>query len=448
MFTSRVTRLVRLTYFVVIISVMTGCAAVDKKKKNDIDADVGIIKSDRELTALRDEVTLFVKNLESATRITADSIERNTNDIPVRGAALAWKVEVLWLTSDVDYARDPRIRLLNCCVFTVRLLDYFTTGEGKELFGDQQPLAVQTAESLQQSVESLAREYLPDERLSEFYSTVKAKARKSPIRGLFQIDDRDFYNESASTESALSRLFNLPGSVVLIGRKALDPTSSLARSVDRFNALMDDYPSMMRREAQLLWSHLEESDSIKRTVNSIDDFSQSSVRWESVAKELPTRLREEVRLALDEAVAHQPALHETLDKIQTTLASAETVSTSIERSIGEVGKIFERTDDVPDEPGAKFDITEYKMTADAISAATIELRSLLAEFRQFADGDSLERVKAKADELTASALGQTSTELRGVIDHLWWSIAEICLLVLVLAIVYRWVSRGLLRKRT
>ncbi len=229
MFTSTIGRSKRLTCLVVIVSMMAGCAGPGKKAKNSVGASVADLKSDRELSALRVEVIEFIDDLESAIRSSADRIERNTTEASVRRAAMLWKVEVFELTNDVNHERDPRINLLNCCVFTVRLRDYFSTGEGKDIFGDQQPIAVQTADRLQEQVESLAREYFPEERLSELHRDVKQKARKSPIQGLFQIDNRDFYSsESAVTESALSWLVTSPWRAFQSGQEALDPTSSLA----------------------------------------------------------------------------------------------------------------------------------------------------------------------------------------------------------------------------
>ena len=76
MFTSTFGRSMRLACLVVIVSMMTGCAGPGKKAKNSVGASVGDLKSDRELSALRQEVIEFVEDLETAIRITSDAIER------------------------------------------------------------------------------------------------------------------------------------------------------------------------------------------------------------------------------------------------------------------------------------------------------------------------------------------------------------------------------------
>ena len=385
------------------------------------------------------------------------------------------------LANDMDCDLDPRMVLLNYWVFAVRMYDYFSSGEGSGLFGDAQPIAVQASGRIRKRALSLAQTYFPGDRLSQVAREVETRARQTPIRHLSQInDDVELYTEeTTSAKGALSWLVASPWRAVIAGKRALDPTAKLAESIDRFTDMLQDYPSLVRWQTELLWLQLEESDSISKTAGGIDDLLQSSVRLATLAEDLPERIGDEVRQLLDEVVANQPALHESLEKTQATaetlddlLARAETVSSNIERSVSEIvraGEVWEKTasavtqtveqiqkfgkpheaaqpsDQLDNRPSEPFDIKEYTQTAEALIAASIELRSLLAEFREFLEGDS-----DRIEDLTASALGQASVELRGVIDLLSRRAAQSCLLIFVFAIILRvtWVRDWRSKRRS
>ena len=95
----------------------------------------------------------------------------------------------------------------------------------------------------------------------------------------------------------------------------------------------------------------------------------------------------------------------------------------------------------------KFDITEYTQTAEALNRSTVELRDLLSEVRSFLSGETLEKDLSRVVPLTKAALAETITETRGIVDHIAWRAVQLCGLVFLLALVYRFLAGRLVVRR-
>ena len=57
--------------------------------------------------------------------------------------------------------------------------------------------------------------------------------------------------------------------------------------------------------------------------------------------------------------------------------------------------------------------------------------------RSFLAGETLEKDLARVVPLTKAALAQTVTETRGIVDYIAWRAVQLCGLVFLLALIYR-----------
>ena len=64
----------------------------------------------------------------------------------------------------------------------------------------------------------------------------------------------------------------------------------------------------------------------------------------------------------------------------------------------------------------------------------------------FLDDDSLDQNMTRFKTLTATALAQTGVETRGLVDHFAWRIAQLFALLLILALVYRYLASRFVAK--
>lgn len=474
--------------FVGLVAVHAGCASSNGPEKELTLSSLPRLQSERFETALYEDLTNLVEYAEHEIAATADKIQASTEDRNVQRVALLWKLNFTERSNRSLAKRQPLPLLTDFWAFTIRQTNYLTNGEGKELFGDQQLLAVETAVSLQSKAETLARNYLPGDTLPDAVRRLESFARDNPIHGVFEFQLAEAFSSGQEVQGLLSKIIGVPWQLTKSGREALDPTSNLARSVERFTELMEDYPSMVRWQTQLLWYDIQNSPSMRTTVSSIENLSESSVRLAAVAETLPQQVREEIRLALDDIEARQPEIRKTLDHAKEAvkathdaLKRAETVSGTIERSVDAVtraGEVWQTTAEsvtgaikqiqqfgkprtldetqsraaVPEGGGGgvtttrKFDIKDYTETADALTVTTEELRALLSEVRMFLDSDSLDQDLTRFKTLTTTAFAQTGVEIRGLVDHFAWRIAQLLALLLILALFYRYLASRFVAK--
>ncbi len=464
-----------------------GCSALQGPKSGMRLTGGNELQTDAAAAALREDLVQFIEHSEGDVMATANEIEAATQETEVRKAALLWKVNLIQRANEALIEREPIALLFDSWAFCAQQVEYLQQGDGRELFKDQQSLAVAAAARMRTDIEAIAREHVPADKLPDMIRKIESHVRANPIRGVFAGDSVKSFSASDDGESLLTKVIGSPWRAFQAGQDALDPTTRLSESVDRFTLIMEDYPSLVRWQAQLLLLSTLDAPAIQSTVRGIESVSESSVRLATVAEELPTRVREEMKVALDDFVAYQPELRQTIEDTRATvegineaLERAVSVSATIERSFAEMsraGEIWETTAEAvtvtakqlqqfkgatqesemtpgvsEGEKGAgsnrnKFDINDYTRTAEAAAKTTAEIRALLAELRVFLDGDTLEKHLSRIDALTESALGQTATQADGVVDHITWRAVQLCALTFVLAIIYRLVATRVLAKR-
>ena len=111
-------------------------------------------------------------------------------------------------------------------------------------------------------------------------------------------------------------------------------------------------------------------------------------------------------------------------------------------------------DSVPGDTGTtnkkrkKFDITEYKQTAETLTRSTVELRELLSEVQSFLSGKTIEKDLTRVVPLTKAALAETIAETRGLVDYIAWKAVQLCGLVFLLAVIYRFLASRIVVRRT
>jgi hypothetical protein len=428
----------------------SGCQAPERDRPGEQRLDAGLALPRPSTTVLRDALERFVEFAESRVADAAERIERETTDREVRRAALIWKLELLPdMQADLQ-DKEPLEMLLDSWALWVRLSQYLQAGEGQDLFGPQQPLAVAATAGILQAVEALAREHLPAKEQEAIVRRINVYAREHPIRGVFAHESVADFAQVEEGRNTIQRLLGAP--LRAMGRvgEGLDPTLSLSRSVDRLTELMSDYPALVRWQAQLLLLEVERLGSVQTTVSSAQTLSQASDRLAGVAEDLPERLREETERLFADVDERQPELQKTLTELRATvqtvneaLTQAQETSAAVQSVLGELRGL--RGPPATTRPGAQpasapatsFDIKEYTRTAETLKAATTELRALVADIRGFLDDGTLDRRGADARALTNDLLDQTDSRLRHVIDHAFWRAVQFALLLLVVGGVYR-----------
>ena len=91
---------------------------------------------------LRDAVLGQSQEASEAIERAADTIAAQSTVPQVRINALEWKLVSSTELQSAALARDPAVALGDLILFTLQMQAFLTTGQGKDLFGPQQPIAI------------------------------------------------------------------------------------------------------------------------------------------------------------------------------------------------------------------------------------------------------------------------------------------------------------------
>lgn len=456
-----------LTVAVIVSLLLTGgCQLFKRDKSEPKAAELSNMLSTDNSAAIRADLVQFVEYMESEIRDTAETIEGATDDIDDRRVALNWKLAALTVSAQALAEEDPLDGVIDTWTFCVRQARYLQDGEGADLFGNQHDAALDTARRLQVRAEELAATHLTPDALPRLAAQIESYAREYPIHGVFAHEAPAPFTETESGRNVIATVLNIPLRAAQRVSQGLDPTVRLARSVDQFRALMADYPAVMRWQAQLMLLQIEGSPAIRSLVDSTATVSESTDRISRLADQLPARIREEADKILAAIDERQPELRKTLDAVDAalerahqTLGEAETAAAAWEQTaatvtltVQELQKLRGETSPTTAPAAATatsqpaFDIKDYTRSAEAVTAATEELRALLREVRDFIDGPTTDQRLERVDALTARTLASSAAEARRVIDHATWRGVQLVGLVFVLALVYRVIMRVTARR--
>jgi len=185
---------------------------------------------------------------------------------------------------------DPIVAYIETWGFCVRLTNYLKHGEGSRLYGQSQNLAIAAAEKLQTEIELIGQRFLKEKVFTETRADIHAFANANPITGIFS----NTIVYATKVEPGKQGLFEDVISIPMSPFKALtgvDRTASAIYSVrdsaNRFSDVVEEFPESTRTQLLFLLMEMGETEMVKSLLESMSNFSDSSVRFADTAEELP-----------------------------------------------------------------------------------------------------------------------------------------------------------------
>lgn len=403
----------------------------------------------------------------------ATEIESRATSRDARKAALMWKIRTITQCNDVVNQPEPAAALVDTWVLCVRMQQAVETGAAKDLFGENQAVAIGACQRAAAHIEHIAAQNVPSEQLEQIKASVMSYAEQNPMGATFAAPAAEQLSATPTDKRVLAWLMTPLAPLQTFSKinRTADSISDLKPVAERFTEIINDLPAKARWQLQLLLMNLEEAEAVRSALASMQTFSESSARMATVAENLPERLRQESTALLDDVDARQGKLQETLASTRQTveqanagLERAETVAASIERSISaatEAAAAWEKTagavretvqsvaelkrEDQASKPAGEdekpFDIAEYSAAADRVTCTAEELRGLVADLRGLLDSPELTGSLEVVETRTQATVNLTAERLEGLSDHIAWRAAQLVALVFALAVVYRLVFR-------
>jgi hypothetical protein len=366
---------------------LAGCATVSQTVSSLVGVETGAAATASDLrAALGTWATSFASLVTAASdRIRAESQERT-----VRRHTLLWQLRMVPLARQAAFGTAAQESYVAALAVATAQHAYLTEGEGRALFGAQQPIAASAARQIEQDALAIGRSFLSDEQIERLQRDVDALVAEHPIRGVFAADALVQGFADPKVRSAFGWVVNLP----LVPFRALAGVSDTAQAVQNFNETaeeftrtVDELPHQTRWELELLLYDAEELESVQRALAAAESFALGAERVSSVAETLPEELGAELAARLEDARA-------SIAELDAALARAEGLSAPLERVAERLGEASAQWTSLLAERRARadggrpFDVREYESAAGRIADASREVRGLVADLEQLDAGQA------------------------------------------------------------
>ena len=411
---------------------------------------------------LRASLDAFEEYLRAAVEETVDKIDEIDMTAKTRRISLMLQVRTSQAIDAMLEQEDPVVAFIEVWGFIVRLHQYFEEGEGRSLFGNNQPAFIEMATQFEAGIETIGRTFMSEDVFEENRKHAYSFARSNPIKGSFS--NTIVYSTMAQEGKAspFGNLISIPMAPV----RAMEGVDRTATAVNRFtdkavyfSDIVEELPESVRWQLLALLYDFEETEMTQSFLASMSQFSESSVKLAEATENLPQEIREQTSILVEEIDNKQANLQITLDKAQKTLATADqalvqadkTVASfqaavvevnqvatawdkaadSTQQALSEFGKLIPPRKDPPAEP--TFKIKDIQNIVETVNQTVGQMQNLTVEIRDIIESEQLAGYASTPDRL---------------INLLVLRLGQLITIVFVLALVYRFSVVRITKKRT
>jgi hypothetical protein len=391
---------------------LLACAAVRERLPAAVGGNVGGTTA----AELRDALGVWASSFSSLVTAASDRIRSETRDRDVRRHTLLWQLRMVPLARRAAFRPDPQEAYVASLAVATAQHTYLTEGEGAQLFGEQQPIAVSAAAKLEHDVLGIGQSFLSPAQLEQLHREVDGLAAEHPIRGIFAADALVQGFSDPKVRGMFAWVVDLP----MVPFRALSGVSDTAQAVHAFNETAREFtetvselPHLTRWELELLLYDAEELESVDRALVAAESFASGAERISGVAETLPEQLGAELEARLEESRA-------AIAELDAALARAEGLAGPLQHVADRVGDasaqwtalLAEMRKDEDGDGGRPFDVREYESAAGRIADASREVRALVTELNQL-DAAGAEALVDRATWRAALLIGVFFTGLVG-----------------------------------
>jgi hypothetical protein len=228
-------------------------------------------------------VSEFSSHFAHMVEASADEIRSQTTDPDIRSRALVWKIYAISECQSSATSADPLMAIIDMWTFVLQMADYFETGEGKNIFGELQPIAVNTARSLEEQMVNMVKEKALPEGFVFVQGFVNDWAEKHPIKTRFYTHD--------STLPLLADIYRVSQ------RGAMATMSDIDQGIrdvsNRIWFLADNLPRQVRWQAEYLMETTVSGQKMEETLNNVNTLVKSIDRMARVVEQSPELIERE-----------------------------------------------------------------------------------------------------------------------------------------------------------
>jgi len=269
--------------------------------------------------------------------------------------------------------------------------DFFSTGAGKEAFGQWQSIAIGASIELEKEIVAIAKEVTKSGDISGEQEIVYSWAERNPIKSLQFI--------RKSTTALFAEV--LGETSMSVTSAAFSMAENVAELSSRLNAYARFLPMQARWQVEYMAQNFIKPEDLESGLDDFSTIAQSTERAVDIIEQLPQLVQNE-RVSLLKEIDRQ-RISSMKDLINERMAVLDMIQTERIAIIAELRK--ERT-------------------------------GVMEELRK----ERVEIIK-ELDDLTYKALTETSSQLKEVVDHFFLCLIQVMAVVIVLGLAALFIFR-------
>ena len=395
-----------------------------KKKKNAADP------VEVQQTLLR-----FADELLTGMTAGVDRLRRGSNAIP-QAEILQWKIAIGTQTTSIASGPNAVANLLDMTVFVTMtrksLEDYWQP----KIFGESAGPLLETFRNAETEIWRMTDAVLKPAQQAELRSAIESWNRQNPFaenvmtaRAVGFAAEVMKANQTGAAQA--DSVFNLLNLDPLSG---LDPAvRELAQSrlfAERALYVVRNMPTLLRWQTELLTINAANQPVVRQVVSNSTSVASSAERFADIAEKLPERLE-----------SQEKSLTPLVTNVRQTLATGTEMSGSLKTTFETFDTVLKRlgvgeTNRPRNTNAVPFRVLDYEETAAQLEVTAQQLTELLVKFDQTLGSSNITQLTAQVRP--AVELAQSSG--KQVVDYAFWRSVLLVAIVLVAALVYRFIA--------
>lgn len=447
---------------VLLLSILVAACTAPRPRPKEHQIDMrGMGRLD--MKELGERIEVYCTTYLSSVSGEATEISEQTDDLGMKRLTLTWRIVTFLGFREALDMPDPRAALIDLWALAIQTERHFREGPGKAKSGPHHESTLRVSADGLELIDTVAQDYYTPEAYEKVKAKVEEFADAHPIGDLTR---RPLHVSVAAEEDPSLTWFSRWTGI----QPVTAGIDRIADEVDQISWLLTWLPEVSRWQASLLLLDIDRDRTVQRLVKNADTVTDTIRNLEKTTRELPSTIRKEVTLALDEIDARQSEVRRTLKQSQELIAQVGSVAETTRETVGRISETFRTRPELL----AALDDTTASVTklTEALQPTIAEARGLIADTKSdqraapppgdpVPTAELLASIEKTSAELTASttAIRETVADLRTIlqsddverqltglnapVDHIAWRAIQVILVLVVAAVLgallYRWI---------
>jgi hypothetical protein len=448
-----------------VLSLTCGCSNKPQTTLSGADTPQLSVKSQEEARRVLDDFEIYLKYLEDKVNLQIDS---SSPEFRNQKKFIMFRVRMRQAFNTMIDKPNVIISIIETWALLVRTSDFFESGEGSDFYGQYQQVVVDNYKKVTDRYDEMVKSLFSEDVYKDTKEKVYRFARQNPINKSASNLIMYATESKPGEKSPFERVLAIPLSPFR-AMEGVDKTAiainNVSEAAQSFNETVRDMPENTRWQLLLLLMELENIDTVKRALNSIEGVSQSSDKLAKTAAELPASIKKEAESLLQSLDEKQENIQQTLKQAETTVDIALRVTENVKsitqtlagtsQEYSDAAIEFRNTADAvtetvqtirafleardlasKDKPHSDITVRDYNEAARNITAAAAELRAGINELNETINNR----------QAVAQIIDHTSDQSRQLVNHIAKIAAMLIFLAFSLSVIFLIIKRKLTPK--